>query len=163
MVWQLNGYNSALSRRCSGFDSPSDRHLIMNIVTLIILILCYSLVLGIIFAQVLLTAPVVFKVLDDQNASNFLRKIFPRYYLLLFLITLIALLISYLFFSTIDIYIALVAVSFSFLGYIIIPLTNIAKDRGWDSLFKGLHSLSVFNTVIIFIASIVQIVRVIYL
>ncbi|MDA7851151.1 DUF4149 domain-containing protein [Gammaproteobacteria bacterium] len=135
----------------------------MNIVTLIILILCYSLVLGIIFAQVLLTAPVVFKVLDDQNASNFLRKIFPRYYLLLFLITLIALLISYLFFSTIDIYIALVAVSFSFLGYIIIPLTNIAKDRGWDSLFKGLHSLSVFNTVIIFIASIVQIVRVIYL
>ena len=135
----------------------------MNIVTLIILILCYSLVLGIIFAQVLLTAPIVFKVLDDQNASNFLRKIFPRYYLLLFLITLIALLISYLFFSTIDIYIALVAVSFSFLGYIIIPLTNIAKDRGWDSLFKGLHSLSVFNTVIIFIASIVQIVRVIYL
>lgn len=135
----------------------------MNIVTLILLILCYSLVLGIIFAQVLLTAPVVFKVLDDQNASNFLRKIFPRYYLLLFLITLIALLISYLFFSTIDIYIALVAVSFSFLGYIIIPLTNIAKDRGWDSLFKGLHSLSVFNTVIIFIASIVQIVRVIYL
>ena len=135
----------------------------MNIVTLIILILCYSLVLGIIFAQVLLTAPVVFKVLDDQNASNFLRKIFPRYYLLLFLITLIALLISYLFFSTIDIYIALVAVSFSFLGYIIIPLTNIAKDRGWDSLFKGLHSLSVFNTVIIFIASIVQIVSVIYL
>lgn len=135
----------------------------MNIVTLILLILCYSLVLGIIFAQVLLTAPVVFKVLDDQNASNFLRKIFPRYYLLLFLITLIALLISYLFFSTIDIYIALIAVSFSFLGYIIIPLTNIAKDRGWDSLFKGLHSLSVFNTVIIFIASIVQIVRVIYL
>ena len=135
----------------------------MNIVTLILLILCYSLVLGIIFAQVLLTAPIVFKVLDDQNASNFLRKIFPRYYLLLFLITLIALLISYLFFSTIDIYIALVAVSFSFLGYIIIPLTNIAKDRGWDSLFKGLHSLSVFNTVIIFIASIFQIVRVIYL
>jgi hypothetical protein len=133
----------------------------MNIVTLILLILCYSLVLGIIFAQVLLTAPVVFKVLDDQNASNFLRRIFPRYYLLLFLITLIALLISYLFFSTIDIYIALIAVSFSFLGYIIIPLTNIAKDRGWDSLFKGLHSLSVLNTVIIFLASIVEIVRVI--
>ena len=133
----------------------------MNIVTLILLILCYSLVLGIIFAQVLLTAPVVFKVLDDQNASNFLRRIFPRYYLLLFLITLIALLISYLFFSTIDIYIALIAVSFSFLGYIIIPLTNIAKDRGWDILFKGLHSLSVLNTVIIFLASIVEIVRVI--
>ena len=55
----------------------------MNTMILSLLILCYSLVLGIIFAQVLLTAPVVFKVLDNQNASNFLRKIFPRYYLLI--------------------------------------------------------------------------------
>ena len=31
--------------------------------------------MGIIFAQVLLTAPVVFKVLDNENASKFLRKI----------------------------------------------------------------------------------------
>ena len=135
----------------------------MNIVTLIILILCYSLVLGIIFAQVLLTAPVVFKVLDNQNASLFLRKIFPRYYLLLLLITLIALLISYLFFSKIDIYFAITAVIFSFLGYIIIPLTNTARDRGWASIFKGLHNLSVFNTIVILIVSITQIIRVTYL
>ena len=135
----------------------------MNTVILILLILCYSLVLGIIFAQVLLTAPVVFKVLDNQNASLFLRKIFPRYYLLLLLITLIALLISYLFFSQIDIYFAITAVTFSFLGYIIIPLTNTARDRGWESLFKGLHNLSVFNTIVILIVSITQIVRVTYL
>ena len=124
------------------------------------LILCYSLVLGIIFAQVLLTAPVVFKVLDDENASKFLRKIFPRYYLLLFLITLLALLISYLFFKTFDIYAAIIAVFFSFLGYIIIPLTNIARDRGWDNLFKWLHNLSVFNTLVIMIVAIMQIFRV---
>jgi len=124
------------------------------------LILCYSLVLGIIFAQVLLTAPVVFKVLDNENASKFLRKIFPRYYLLLFLITLLALLISYLFFKLFDIYAAVVAVFFSFLGYVIIPLTNIARDRGWDSLFKWLHNLSVFNTLIIMVIAIMQIFRV---
>ena len=75
----------------------------MNTMILTLLILCYSLVLGIIFAQVLLTAPVVFKVLDSQNASKFLRKVFPRYYLLLFLITLVALLISFLFLSLIHI------------------------------------------------------------
>ena len=132
----------------------------MNIVVLSLLILCYSLVLGIIFAQVLLTAPVVFKVLDDQNASNFLRKIFPRYYFLLLLITLLALLISYLFFNKFDIYIALVAVSFSLLGYLIIPLTNIAKDRGWNTIFKLLHNLSVFNTIVITIIAIIQIFRV---
>ena len=132
----------------------------MNIVVLSLLILCYSLVLGIIFAQVLLTAPVVFKVLDNQNASLFLRKIFPRYYLLLFLITLIALLISYLFFNKFDIYFALTAVFFSIFGYVIIPLTNVAKDRGWDNMFKALHNLSVFNTIIILIVSIIQIIRV---
>ncbi len=132
----------------------------MNTLIICLLILCYSLVLGIIFAQVLLTAPVVFKVLDDDNASKFLRKIFPRYYLLLFLITLLALLISYLFFKTFDIYAAIIAVFFSFLGYIIIPLTNIARDRGWDNLFKWLHNLSVFNTLVIMIVAIMQIFRV---
>jgi hypothetical protein len=121
------------------------------------------LVLGIIFAQVILTAPVVFKVLDNQNASLFLRKIFPRYYLLLTLLTLLALLISYLFFNTIDIYLALTAVSFSFLGYIIIPVTNASRDRGWDKLFKGLHNLSVLNTLIILLISITQVVRVSFL
>ena len=125
-----------------------------------LLILCYSLVLGIIFAQVLLTAPVVFKVLDNQNASKFLRKIFPRYYLLLFLITLIALLISFLFFKDFDFYLAIVAASFALLGYLIIPLTNSARDRGWDKLFKWLHNLSVFNTVVIMIIAIIQIFRI---
>ena len=132
----------------------------MNTLIISLLILCYSLVLGIIFAQVLLTAPVVFKVLDNENASKFLRKVFPRYYLLLFLITLLALLISYLFFKTFDIYAAIIAVFFSFLGYIIIPLTNIARDRGWDNLFKWLHNLSVFNTLVIMIVAIMQIFRV---
>ena len=132
----------------------------MNTVIISLLILCYSLVLGIIFAQVLLTAPVVFKVLDNQNASNFLRKIFPRYYFLLFLISILALLISYLFFTNIDFYAALVVVFFSFLGFIIIPLTNSARDRGWDNLFKWLHNLSIFNTVIIMIIAIVQIFRI---
>jgi len=135
----------------------------MNIVILSLLILCYSLVLGIIFAQVLLTAPVVFKVLDDQNASNFLRKIFPRYYLLILLIALVALLVSYLFFKTVDVYFALVAVTFSFLVFLLIPLTNLASDRGWENLFKFFHNLSVFNALVIFIVSVIQIVRVTYL
>ena len=132
----------------------------MNTLIISLLILCYSLILGIIFAQVLLTAPVVFKVLDNQNASKFLRKIFPRYYLLLFLITLIALLISSLFFKDFDFYLALVAASFALLGYLIIPLTNSARDRGWENLFKWLHNLSVFNTVIIMIIAIIQIFRI---
>ena len=132
----------------------------MNTMILTLLILCYSLVLGIIFTQVLLTAPVVFKVLDDQSASKFLRKIFPRYYLLLFLIILIALLISFLFFEDFDVYLALTAAIFALIGFMIIPITNSARDRGWEKLFKWLHNLSVFNTLIIMIIAIVQIFRV---
>ena len=132
----------------------------MNTMSLTLLILCYSLVLGIIFTQVLLTAPVVFKVLDDQSASKFLRKIFPRYYLLLFLIILIALLISFLFFEDFDVYLALTAAIFALIGFLIIPITNSARDRGWEKLFKWLHNLSVFNTLIIMIIAILQIFRV---
>jgi hypothetical protein len=72
---------------------------------------------------------------------------------------LLSLLISYLFFQKIDIIAAVCAVVFSFIGYIIIPLTNTARDRGWDSLFKWLHNLSVFNTLVIMIIAIVQIIR----
>ena len=132
----------------------------MNTMILTLLIFCYSLVLGIIFAQVLLTAPVVFKVLDSQNASKFLRKVFPRYYLLLFLITLVALLISFLFFKKLDVYMASIAAVFAILGYLIIPITNSARDRGWDKLFKWLHNFSVFNTLVIMIIAIIQIFRV---
>ena len=133
----------------------------MNIVVLSLLILCYSLVLGIIFAQVLLTAPVVFKVLDDESASKFLRKIFPRYYLLILLISLISSLISYLWFEVIDLYISLSVAALAFIGYAIIPITNFARDRGWDSLFKWMHNLSVANTVLILLISLTQLIRII--
>ena len=129
----------------------------MNEAVIVLLTLSYSLILGIIVAQVALTAPVVFKVLDNDNASKFLRAIFPRYYLLLFLICLVALLISYLWFSVIDIWIALTASMLAFIGFIIIPLTNSARDRGWNKLFKFLHNISVLNTIILFILSLIHI------
>jgi len=132
----------------------------MNEAVIVLLTLSYSLILGIIVAQVVLTAPVVFKVLDNDNASNFLRAIFPRYYLLLFLICLVASLISYLWFSSMDLWIALGASILAFIGFIIIPLTNSARDRGWNRLFKFLHNLSVLNTIILFIIAVVQLIRI---
>ena len=132
----------------------------MNEAVIVLLTLSYSLILGIIVAQVVLTAPVVFKVLDNDNASKFLRAIFPRYYLLLFLICLVALLISYLWFSVIDRWIALIASMLAFIGFIIIPLTNSARDRGWNKLFKFLHNISVLNTIILFIIAVAQLVRI---
>jgi hypothetical protein len=132
----------------------------MNEAVIVLLTLSYSLILGIIVAQVVLTAPVVFKVLDNDNASKFLRAIFPRYYLLLFLICLIASLISYLWFSVLDTWIALTASMLAFIGFIIIPVTNSARDRGWNKLFKILHNISVLNTIILFFIAVAQLVRI---
>ena len=132
----------------------------MNEAVIVLLTLSYSLILGIIVAQVVLTAPVVFKVLDNDNASKFLRAIFPRYYLLLFLICLVASLISYLWFSAIDTWIALTASMLAFIGFIIIPVTNSSRDRGWNKLFKILHNISVLNTIILFIIAVAQLVRI---
>ena len=55
---------------------------------------------------------------------------------------------------------ASVAAVFAILGYLIIPITNNARDRGWDKLFKWLHNFSVFNTLVIMIIAIIQIFRV---
>ena len=132
----------------------------MNEAVIVLLTLSYSLILGIIVAQVILTAPVIFKVLDNENASKFLRAIFPRYYLLLFLICLVASLISYLWFSAVDTWIALTASMLAFIGFIIIPVTNSARDRGWNKLFKILHNISVLNTIILFIIAVAQLVRI---
>ena len=132
----------------------------MNEAVIVLLTLSYSLILGIIVAQVVLTAPVVFKVLDNDNASKFLRAIFPRYYLLLFLICLIASLISYVWFSVLDTWIALTASMLALIGFIIIPATNSARDRGWNKLFKILHNISVLNTIILFIIAVAQLVRI---
>ena len=43
---------------------------------------------------------------------------------------------------------------------IAMQLTNIARDRGWDNLFKWLHNLSVLNTILIMIIAIIQIFRI---
>ena len=132
----------------------------MDTIVVILLSITYSLIIGIIFAQALLTAPVVFKVLDNETASKFLRRIFPRYYLIIFLFCLLAVLISYLFLARSFLIMAAINSSLAFIGYIIIPMTNSARDRSWDRLFTFLHRLSVYITISIFIFSITEIVRI---
>ena len=98
---------------------------------------------------------------DPEIPSKVLRKIFPRYYLLILLISLISSLISFLWFEQIDLYMALSISILAFIGYAIIPITNFARDRGWNSLFKWMHNLSVANTIIILLISLTQLVRII--
>ena len=120
------------------------------------LILLNALIIGVILTHLILTTPVVFRVLDGESVSKFLRIIFPRYYLLLLILSLPILLVLY-FQDASNYWWLAVNVSFhSALGFLTIPLTNAAKDRGWDKLFSFTHGLSVYCTVVILILSIIQ-------
>ena len=124
--------------------------------TQITLILLNALIIGVILTHLILTTPAVFRALEGESVSKFLRVIFPRYYLLLLLLSFPILVVLY--FQDVTSYWWL-AVNVSFhaaLGFLTIPLTNAAKDRGWDKLFSFTHGLSVYCTIVILILSIIQ-------
>jgi hypothetical protein len=122
----------------------------------IALILLNLLIAGVIFAHLALTTPVIFKTLDEESASRFLRTIFPRYYLILFLLSLIALLILYLQDSSLSWWLGINISAHALIGLVGIPITNAAKDRGWNKLFSFSHGVSVYCTIVIFALSIIQ-------
>ena len=103
-------------------------------------------------------APVIFKVLDANNAGKFVRKIFPHYYLInLIILSIAVLLLFYISSINLDFYITLVvAILFAFSLFILMPLINKFKDSKEEKKFKYLHALSV-------IINFVQIISLIYL
>jgi len=122
----------------------------------IALILSNLLIAGVIFSHLVLTTPIIFKTLDEDSAATFLRAIFPRYYLLLFLISLLALLILYFQESTLSWWLGINISAHALLGFLSIPITNAAKDRGWDKIFSFFHGVSIYCTIVIFALSIIQ-------
>ena len=103
-------------------------------------------------------APVIFKVLDASNASKFVRKIFPHYYLInLIILSIVILLFLYISSINLDFYISLViTILFIFSLFILMPLINKLKDNKEEKKFKYSHALSV-------IINFIQIIGLIYL
>ncbi len=122
----------------------------------ITLLLLNLMIAGVIFSHLVLTTPVIFRTLDEDEASRFLRAIFPRYYLLLFLLSLPALLILYFQDSSLSWWLGINLSAHALVGLIVIPITNAAKDRGWDKIFSFSHGISVYCTIVIFALSFFQ-------
>ena len=103
-------------------------------------------------------APVIFKVLDANNASKFVRKIFPHYYLInLIILSIAVLLLFYISSVNFDFYITLViTILFAFSLLILMPLINKFKDNKEEKKFKYSHALSA-------IINFIQIIGLIYL
>ena len=106
-------------------------------------IFAISLGMMIFFSFVL--APMIFKILDAENAGKFVRKIFPYYYF----VNLIFLSIAVILFIIISslgssFYITLsLAISFIFAQFILMPIINKFKDNNEEKKFKYAHGTSV--------------------
>jgi len=119
-------------------------------------ILAISLGMMIFFSFVL--APMIFKILDAENAGKFVRKIFPYYYFVNLIFLIIAL-ILFIIISSIDtrFYITMaLALSFVFAQFILMPMINKLKDNNEEKKFKYAHGISV-------IINFTQIIGLIYL
>ena len=114
--------------------------------------------LGVMLFFSFVIAPVIFKVLDANNASKFVRKIFPHYYLInLVILSVVVLLLLYISSVNLDFYITfVVTILFAFSLFILMPLINELKDNKEELKFKYSHTLSV-------IINFIQIIGLIYL
>jgi hypothetical protein len=122
----------------------------------IVIIIINLLIVGIIFTHLILTTPVIFKTLDENASSEFLRTIFPRYYLLIFLLSLPPVGILYFQDLVLSWWLGLNLSLHALAGLSAIPLTNAARDRGWDRMFSFLHGFSVYCTVVILALGFIQ-------
>ena len=106
-------------------------------------ILAINLGMMIFFSFVL--APIIFKILDAENAGKFVRKIFPYYYFVNLIFLSIAVILFIIISSLgLSFYITLsLAISFVFAQFILMPIINKFKDNNEEKKFKYAHGTSV--------------------
>jgi len=111
---------------------------------------------GIIIFQVAIIAPVLFKTLDLDTFGKVIRKIWPKFFILLSVLGLGSIAASYL--ETDSMYLLSISI-FTFIAcflcYAIIPATNRASDNGDKKRFNLLHKTSVYLTVAVLLLNIV--------
>ena len=106
-------------------------------------------VVGIILFQSAVTAPALFAVLSGQDASLFLRKIFPLFFLLIAFVSILNA-ISVVYNNQAELIpVPIVSVILALFAYELIPMTNRSRDQGDEGQFKLLHRTSVFLTLVI--------------
>ena len=104
-----------------------------------------SIVLGIMLFFSFVVAPITFKSLNEENARVFIRKIFPYYYNVNLVISIIITLI-FVFTKSFDLdffLILSIAILFALSNYVLMPLINKFRDSNQDKNFKISHFVSV--------------------
>lgn len=117
-----------------------------------------AMTLGMMLFFSFVVAPIIFKVLNANNASDFVRKIFPYYYMVnLSFLSVVVLLLFYSSSIGLEFFITLtIVILFAFSLFILMPMINKLKDKNEEKKFKYSHGLSV-------IINFIQIIGLIYL
>ncbi len=116
-----------------------------------------GLIVGFILFQVGINTAVIFTKLSPDNASVVLRTIFPKFFLSIFLFSLISFISLYL--SSNEGFVVFTSIATIILAgvcYFLIPVTNNARDKGNGRLFSIYHNISVFSTLLILISNLIS-------
>lgn len=116
----------------------------MESISLIIACVISSLILF----QSVFIAPSVNKLLKKEEAGIFLRYIWPKFFMIIGLLSLISFLIDLYKFETFYKYLSLTSFLFMMFCYFITPSINKAKDNFEERTWVLLHFATVFITLI---------------
>ena len=112
-----------------------------------------GLVVGVILFQTAVIAPTVFRSLGPDQAGPFLRKVFPKFFVVLVVIGISGAISAVASDAIYQLGICLVTLTLGLLAYLLIPMTNKSRDEGNEKLFKKLHNASVLMTVLILVVN----------
>jgi len=112
---------------------------------------------GIILYQSLIIAPSINKLLNNQDASLYLRYIWPKFFLIIGLLSLLSFTCILLFDSNQNAakILSILSAFFMIICYVSIPYMNQAKDSINESTFNILHLGSIILTIITLIMNLV--------
>lgn len=102
---------------------------------------------GIILFQTTIIAPTVFGGLGPDGAGPILRKVFPKFFIILATLGLLNIICAVISDMDMQAYIGGATGVLAAIAYSLIPMTNKMRDEQNEKAFKRLHNISVLMTV----------------
>ena len=124
-------------------------------------IILSGVIIGIILYQSLLIAPSINKLLSAQDASIYLRYVWPKFFIIIGAISLISWILILNFSpdqNTAKI-ISIISFTLMVICYVLIPYMNLAKDSANDTFFIFLHATSMILTLVTLLINIFLILK----
>ncbi len=115
-----------------------------------------AIIIGLIIYQSGFIAPSINKIIDKENASIYLRFIWPKFFLIIAFLSIVSFILIY-FLDENQLYpkyLSLGSFVLMILSYLLIPFINNARDSENNSLFFYLHLLSMIFTLITLIVNV---------